>query len=161
MSVTANYYAITADEYNAIMQNPAHILEVMENAQDSIYLEKAWHGIHYLLTGRTNGPWEDSVIAGGYSLPYAEALEEMFTDLPFVFPPALVQHWSEILLNLTVAELKARYNPVEMEQLGIYPQVWVSEGDKGFEYLMLYLGDLIDLFEFAANENLAVIGLIE
>jgi Domain of unknown function (DUF1877) len=91
----------------------------------SISLDKAWHGLHYLLCGAvapTPGPFGQAVFGGG------EVSEDNGYGPARCFTAAQV---SEIADALTVRgvepALKTRFDADAMTRLGVYPGVWDND----------------------------------
>jgi hypothetical protein len=120
-------------------------------------LDKAWHGVHYLLSGAAEpGPeLRSQAVLGG-----AE-----FGDDPDGFSgygPARyfrafqVKALSEELRRPEVeSAVAARYDPARMSQLQIYPG-WSAEEDEK-EWLVDAFGRLRDFYASAAQQGRAVV----
>lgn len=83
-----------------------------------ISLDKAWHAIHFLLTGAAaEGDWpEGFIVSGGAEIPG--------TDMGYgnarILTPAQVGEVNEVLRELDAEALHERYNPDKMDELSIY-----------------------------------------
>src|SRR5438094_2973340 len=93
--------------------------------ENSVYLDKAWHGIHFLLTGSAepNGSLASKVIMGGEDigphLGYGPA--QLLTVQE-------VRDIAKLLQTETPDKLAARYEPAALARAGIYPDViWERE----------------------------------
>ena len=119
-------------------------------------LDKAWHGIHYLLTGTA---WEGSrplnfILCGGKEVG----------DVDVGYGPARVmtsgevQEVVEALDGLDDSEIRQRFNPEEMSNLEIYPEIWDRdpEDDDTLGYCMEYLTDLRRFLSDADRSSLGV-----
>jgi hypothetical protein len=96
-------------------------------------VDKAWHGIHFLLTGSA---WEGDpplnfLVAGG-----EEIGEDTGYGPPRGFSVAEVKEIAKALSFVTVEALRSRYNPQQMQQMEIYPDIWEREGEEGLIYLL-------------------------
>jgi hypothetical protein len=121
----------------------------------SFDVDKAWHGLHYLLTGTADGGEGPAALAilGG---------EEIGEDLgmgPARFlTPSQVREVAAALAGITDAELRARFDPQRMQALDIYPDViWVRDGDDAFDYLMDNFAPLVEFYADAAARGDGVI----
>jgi hypothetical protein len=103
---------------------PAPVQELVlgEDEVQSTDLDKAWHGIHYLLTGTANegeGPISYLLTGGesvgGVDVGYGPAR---------ALSPAEVRDFQQALAGVTPEDLRARFNPVKMKALNIYPDIW-------------------------------------
>jgi len=118
---------------------------------DELDLDKAWHGLHYLLTG---SDWE-----GDWPLGFlvAHGTEVGDVDVGYgparVFTSAQVQEISQALESLTADDLRARYDPARMMELDVYPTVWDSEQDEAREWLVEPLPALSDFVAETARQG--------
>jgi hypothetical protein len=115
----------------------------------SVSLEKAWHGIHYLLTGDV---WEGHgplafLLAGGEQLGDDE-------DSPIRwFTPDETSEIDRALSGVSDEALWSRFDAEEMEQQHVYPGIWdEDEGDLKEEYLT-YFRELKQLVAAAAQRG--------
>jgi hypothetical protein len=123
----------------------------------SISIDKAWHGVHYLLCGKPEpGPdlASQAVMGGtdiGDDLGYGPA---RYFDAAQV--AAIARELSRPNLE---AQMSARFDPGQMANLGIYPGKFVATEDK--QWLMDAFRKLRQFYIDAAAANLAVITCIE
>jgi hypothetical protein len=118
-------------------------------------LDKAWHGIHYLLTGTA---WEgvpplDFLVRGG--LEFREV--EVGYGSPRVFTPEQAAAIHAALTPIAPDDLRARYDPDDMAAKEIYPDIWQREGDEALEYCLAHFESLRSLFEHAEAHRFGVI----
>lgn len=125
----------------------------------SINLDKAWHGIHFLLTGNAEAAnsLSSKVIFGG---------ESFGPDLGYgpaqLLTPAEVKGIAKLLMKETPERLAARYDPVAFEQADIYPSViWVREGKAALTYVLGYYRKLVEFYQNAAERGNAVVFVIQ
>ena len=131
-------------------------LELVENEGADTDLDKAWHGIHYLLTGSV---WEGDeplnfLIAGGGTIG----------EIDVGYGPArciksdLVRRIHEHLSGISVEELKSRFEPGKMMANEIYPEIWDRiEDDGNLDYLIEYFKELKHFISKAVENNLGII----
>lgn len=99
---------------------------------ESVSLEKAWHGLHYLLTGET---WEGEgplafLLAGGEPIGEDEESPVRWFD------PEETAKIHEALDAVSDTALWSRFNAEELEANDIYPGIWdEDEADLREEYL--------------------------
>src|SRR5262249_14637966 len=105
-------------------------------------LDKAWHGIHYLLTGTA---WEGDpplnfLVKGGREI----GDDEIGLGPPRSLTSRETREIASALAALRDDELRARFAPGEMMQLEIYPEIWDRDPaeEDTLGYLMEYLGQL-------------------
>ena len=121
-----------------------------------ISLDKAWHGLHFLLCGAAEpapGPLGQAVLGGteiGEDLGYGPA--RYFT----------AAQTSEIAQALQApgleAVLRARFNPAGMTSLGLYPGGWDVNG---VDWLIEAFHTVRDFYAAAATSGQAVVTVIE
>jgi hypothetical protein len=118
-------------------------------------LDKAWHGIHYLLTGRADGgaPPLDFLLDGG------QAVEGGGEYGARVFTAAQTAEIAAALAPVDEATLRARFNPVEMTRLGIYPSIWdrAPGEDDVLGYCIDYYGLLKNFVQDAAARGFGLV----
>lgn len=111
-------------------------------------VDKAWHGIHYLLTGAADGGEEPLALAvlGGKEF----GPEVGYGSARFLVPSQVAQV-AEALSRLDRAALLARFDPKDMEAKEIYPEpIWVRDGVEAFDYLIENYEPLVVLYRDAA-----------
>jgi hypothetical protein len=88
-----------------------------------IDIDKAWHGIHYLLTHTAwegTPPW--SFLVHGTQVP-ADADGTTF----HVHDATATRRACAALASVPDAELRARFDPQAMARLDIYPSIWTRD----------------------------------
>lgn len=103
------------------------------SADEEADLDKAWHGLHYLFTlSDWDGeePWcylvKGGTDVGTVDVGYGPAR---------VLRSSEVKVFADVVARLTPEDLKARYNPEEMQKLEIYPTIW-GKDPAAFDYLL-------------------------
>ena len=131
-------------------------MELNENEGVNADLDKAWHGIHYLLTGSV---WEGDtpqnfLIAGG----------ETIGEIDVGYGPARciksddVRRIYEHLSGISVEDLESRFDPVKMMANEIYPEIWDRKEDDGnLDYLIEYFEELKHFISKADENNMGII----
>ena len=127
-----------------------------ESAQECVDLDKAWHGVHWLLTGsaeESSGPASDAILGGepvGEDLGYGPAR---------LLGADAVAAVAGVLQGLDLDSLSSRFDPARMQQAEVYPDIWDEHGV--FEdYLRPALEDLREFYSSAAAAHEAVIQLL-
>lgn len=108
----------------------------VEDAARGMFLEKRWHGLHFLLTGSASeGEFPlGFLLAGGEKLNKEDEDEERR-----IFSPAEVRHISNALHAVSDASLWGRFDSRRMREEGIYPEIWDDpESDLRDEYVMYF-----------------------
>jgi len=126
-----------------------------EVGDTEVDLDKAWHGIHYLLTGsvESNGTLASKVIMGG---------EDIGPDRGYgpaqLLKPAEVKAIAQLLEATTPDMLRKRFKPKEMTRVDVYPGViWDRDGDEALSYVLDYYKKLVAFYKLAAERGQAVI----
>ncbi|WP_246427855.1 YfbM family protein [Paenibacillus phyllosphaerae] len=138
---------ITPASLADILQGEETVEAYMEAEEiESLYLDKSWHAIHYILNGKA---WEGEeplvhVILGGTPIG-----EDYGYGPPRYLTPEQVEQVAQALTGLQGAELIGRYNPDLMAQQDIYPQIdWDDEEEQ--QYVFDYYWSLVDYYKAAA-----------
>lgn len=120
-------------------------------------LDKAWHGIHYLLTGTASGgtPPLNALVSGGREI----AAVEVGYGAPRTLTAAETRAFAIALNQLSDAELRSRFAPAEMSRLEIYPDIWGRDPaeDDTLGYLLEYVGKLREFLAAAAAQDLGLL----
>jgi len=114
---------------------------------EQLELDKAWHGLHFLLTGTADGGTEPAcfLLSGGDELGDDDELQVR------LLRPEEVRAFAEHLASLTTDELTGRFDPERMTKLEIYPHViWkrpeATDAPRGFLF-----GAFAELREFVGR----------
>lgn len=145
MEVRAHYEALLAGAPEGVTLAPL------------LDLHKAWHGIHFLLTGRASGgepPLAHAVLpAEGQTLGHDQG-----HGLPGYLLPEQVKAVATALGSLDRATLERRYDPREMTALDIYPStIWSRSDEDNFDWLMQFFQPLPGHYADAAERDRAMI----
>ena len=120
-------------------------------------LDKAWHGIHYMLTQTA---WEGDeplnfLIGGGIAVGDVE----VGYGPARIFSADEVKAISAALAPLNRDSLRARFNPQEMMKLEIYPSIWDRDpaDDDTFGYCAEYFEYLKTFIEETRRRNMGLV----
>jgi hypothetical protein len=120
-------------------------------------LDKAWHGIHYLLTGTA---WEgtpplNALVSGGREL----AGVEVGYGAARTLTAAETRAFASALDMVSDADLRSRFAPAEMMRLEIYPDIWDRDPgeDDTLGYLLEYVKQLREYLVSAAAHDLGLL----
>ena len=138
----------------AVVPEPPANIEPPKSETD---LDKAWHGIHYMLT---KSAWEGEpplnfLVLGGTEIG----------DIDVGYGPARainsegVREIHEELSKISEEELRSRFDPAEMTKLDVYPDIWDRDPaeDDTFGYCAEYFRTLKEFVADAAERNLGLI----
>jgi hypothetical protein len=120
---------------------------------DELDIDKAWHGIHFLLTGTA---WE-----GSFPLNFIVSGGKEIGDVDVGYGPARalmsddVRTLDAALEPLTTEELERRFDAKQMTKLQIYPEIWDRDPDEddSLGYLIEYYTDLRDFVRRTAERG--------
>ena len=128
-----------------------------EKAQE-FDVDKAWHGIHFLLTG---SDWEGEgplafVLYGG-----REIKEDLGYVPPHGFTSAEVKEISKALDALNVQALHDQADPAQFKANEIYPEIWDTEPkEECIGYVTESLKELRDFVRKTAESNRGLIAYL-
>ena len=120
-------------------------------------LDKAWQGLHFLLTGTDMG--------GDPPLNFIYRPENWIGDVDVGLGPARAVRSGEVrmiadeLERLPPETLAERFDPEKMMELGIYPEIWDRDPaeDDTLGYLLHHYGELRAFVRRAADGGRAMI----
>jgi len=123
-------------------------------------LDKAWHGIHYLLTGTA---WE-----GDPPLNFLVGGDREVGSIDVGYGPARVLTSAEVkqvrdaLEDLSDEALRARFRPDDMMKKQIYPEIWDRDpkDDDTLGYLMENVSQLRGFLNQATEEKRGIVDYI-
>jgi Domain of unknown function (DUF1877) len=163
MSMNGNFRALPDEELQALLADPSRVEQLLypsffgggsNGHGDEFEVDKAWHGLHFLLTGTA---WEgtfplDFIVVGG---------EEVGDDLGYGPARALrsedVRSIDAALEPITPNELGRRFDAGRMTELQIYPDGWTHDPDGELEYLVGYYADLRGFVHRTAEQGHALL----
>jgi Domain of unknown function (DUF1877) len=123
----------------------------------SISIEKAWHGVHYLLCGQAvpGADLASQAVMGG-----TEVGEDLGYGPARYFNPAEVAAIARELTRPNLeAEMTARFDPAQMANLGIYPGQFDPVDDR--QWLMDAFHKLRQFYVDASAAKLAVVTCLD
>jgi len=163
MSMIGNFRQISPSQLANIKDDPSLVEVVLFPDPDhvasegrgdckwseEIDIDKAWHGIHFLLTGSA-GETESAlgaVIMGG---------EGVGDDLGYgparYLTPERVKELARALAEVKPEDLVKNFDPEKMTDQQVYPLIW-DEGDEALEYLLHHFHKLKDYYNDAAAKG--------
>lgn len=160
MSMIGNILQVTTSELDIYLKDSTllekRIFDSESEDQNLIDIEKAWHGLVFLLTGKD---WDESNESLARVLFSGQLIDE---EQDFGYGPAhyltpdQVINLNEQISKLVVGDLKQKFDPKKMIELEIYPLIW-DEGDNAFDYLSEYFEILKKTYSEAAMKRNAII----
>lgn len=162
MSMMGNYLRISGAELEAVLQSPEQISDFLYSeeagfkpaAGQHLDIDKSWHLIHFLLTGRA---WDGedplrNVVLGGSEI----GDQDVGYGPARYLRPSQVCEISGTLSSISGDELWRRFDVTKVRAAEIYPSGW--EGiDEERSYILENFEALKAFFNEAAQENEAML----
>jgi hypothetical protein len=124
-------------------QDKLEVLPDSRSEDDESDVDKAWHAIHFLLTG-TAEPTDNLL---GFLCSGGTSIKD--TDVGFGPPRTYTStQVAAIFAELTALDrdkLHSRYKPKEMDEQDVYSPHWEEDGEEGFEYVWGHFERLLSL----------------
>ena len=160
MGTSTVFVPVGAPTLAALRRDPDNAEAMLYPDEDaevegSFYIDKAWHGLHYLLTG--------SDYEGEPPLRWAiMGDQDLGADLGMggssFLTPGQVREVAAALAGLTPQDLRRRYDPQKMQALRIYPDVmWVRDGEGALAWAMERFAPLVQFYADASARGDAVV----
>lgn len=129
------------------------------NENSTINIDKAWHAIHFTLTGCPFGGDEDNIFSK--LVLSGNILMEIDGEFPVMLITANdVKKLSKAMNSLEEQEFRKRFNINEMLENNIYPVMNDEGEDDFFEYVWANLIELKRFIQEASDDGQAVIFFI-
>ena len=160
MGVATAFVPVSARTLAALRRRPEDAEAMLHPDEDgevegTIHIDKAWHGLHYLLTG--------SDYEGEPPLRWAiMGDQDLGADLGMggssFLTPGQVREVAAALAAITPLDLRRRHDPHKMQALRIYPDVmWVRDGEEALAWVMARFEPLVQFYADAAARGDAVV----
>ncbi|NDW09575.1 DUF1877 family protein [Dysgonomonas sp. 520] len=166
----ANFLRVSQEELDSYLKDSSLLEDRIyddEREDEDPYLldiDKAWDGILYLLTGKGVEEIDFSNSAGLHCAIFSGQMIDPEQDLGYgpahYLTPNQVKSISNALLKKDKDDLYKVFNPEDMTDKEIYPEIWEDEGDEAFDYLYTYFQQLQQFYDQAASEDQAVISIL-
>lgn len=150
---------LSAGRAEEVAADPGRLEELVEEdtpGEEFLDLDKAWHGLHWLLTGSVD---DTSTPAGQAVLGGTEIGEDWGYGPPRLLRPDDVRRVAEALDAVTADDLRARFDAGAMTAADVYPFIW-DEEDVFEEYLAPSFDLLRDFYARAASRGDAVLAVL-
>jgi hypothetical protein len=164
MSLIGHVYLLPDARIDALLANPETVYALIDGSYNSpeagfVDLDKAWHCLHYLLTGSAVGgePPLDFLLQGGTAV----GTEDLGGQGPArVFRPLEAARIADALAPLETSALMARFDPKKLETLGVYPGRWAELNLRSDYELGYYFGPFGELKRATSRAKREGLGLI-
>ena len=164
MGMAACFIAIDKDAVMSFRANPDSLEEFLNDQFESeeptniVDVDKAWHCIHFMLTGQADGGDEPLswAILGG---------EETGGDAGYgparILTPDQVRTLSSALASIDKVAFSSRYDPLAMKRADVYlSEMCVRDGDEALVYIVDNYLALTDFYRDAAERGDGAVLLI-
>lgn len=148
---------VTPAMLEEIKRNPGLLDGILKEAAvgvGALDLDKAWNGIHWILTGEIAGgdPPLSKIIYGG-----TEIGEDMGYGPARYLTAQDVREVADALSVLPRDSLRQRYDPAAMDEAGVYPSGWADEPEEGLTWLLERFDLMAPYFQDAAKKGNAIL----
>lgn len=153
-------HAVSPSVMQRLLMTPQEVEPLIHSGAASgqaLSLEKAWHGLHFLLSGSA---WDGEEPLGFLAAGGEPIGEDLGYGPARLLRPATVQTLRTVLGDITDDALWSRFDPARMEQQGIYPSIWDEPEDDLREEYVGYFRDLKGFVDRAADEQAGLIVVI-
>ncbi|MFP5392400.1 MAG: YfbM family protein [Gammaproteobacteria bacterium] len=156
MSMIGNMLAVSQAELDALYQDPDTVPAYLYDTRsdESVDLDKAWHAIHFVLTGEEyggEGPLAQAVLGG---VPIGD--EDVGYGPARGLSAADVKAVAAALEQVTESDLRAKFDADALTEAEIYPQIW-DEGDVALDYVLDNFLEMRRFYQDAATRDMAVL----
>ncbi len=154
MGMTAVFRVVSDAEARAWIADGEEAGDVLgdlygDERTDLLDVDKAWHGLHWLLSGSAE-PTEDPL---GFIMGGAEVGQDISYGPARAYTADEVRKIAAALAPIEAAELRSRFDGDAMSADGIYPDIWQRDPaeDDTLGYLVTFYEPLKQLIAGAAQ----------
>ena len=160
MSMIGQFVAIPQEELDVILKEPDSAFSILgKYPENDIDLDKAWHGIHFLLNGEPYGG-EYPLVHAVFGMEKIEEQKHENVNPMFGTPAKNVKEIADAICSINEEQFRAKYDQKALQDAAIYPDSW-NDPEKEMDFLTSYFEDLQEFYKEAASKNLAVITYIQ
>ena len=150
MSITATIRSIPNEKLESLNDEEAELLILnpenikAEKIPAALDLDKAWHGLIYLISNKKINEEAEKIILGNKK----KLFEKSDTGLgPITYcDKEEVKKISKKLQAIDKEKLKKNFDPKDMQKKDIYPNIWLKKENE-LAYLMDFWDDLVDYYK--------------
>ncbi len=163
MGMIGNVIRVSEEELNTFLKDS----EILENKiyDDESYeadwfldLDKSWDGINYILTGEIIGGLENEpneLQRALFSFQIIDVEQDLGYGPAQYLNPNQVKETYSALEKITGEILKGKINGTEMNEMGIYPEIWTES--ESHKFLIESFEEFIDFYKKAVRNNEAIV----
>ncbi|HEV3261575.1 MAG TPA: YfbM family protein [Gemmataceae bacterium] len=153
-------YAVTPAEMQRLLAEPEEVWGFAGTAnRPCLSLQKAWDGLHFLLTGSATGGEEPL----GFLLQGGEAVgnfDPVYSPGARVFAPDATRRLDMLLSAMSDEQLWRRFDAAKMEAEEIYPDIWDEPEEHLREWYLGFFRDMKAFIHEASESQKALLVLI-
>lgn len=157
MSMIGNFLQLTSDELASLIAEPSSVGTFIypedDERENNIDVDKAWHGIHFLLA---NDSWAGEPPLANVVLGGTEIGDDVGYGPAKYLTADEVLDVANALNDLSPEAFRARYNAKTLLDNEIYPQIWYDDVE-AVGYLTSYYEILRDYYLDAAAKGNAML----
>ncbi|UOQ53221.1 YfbM family protein [Hymenobacter cellulosivorans] len=154
---------VSEPQLQQLLAEPDLILDLVDElapAGQELDLDKAWHGLHFMLTGSGwEGPEELAYLMDGGQVIGNEEEHSVGLGPARGLTNAEVSQFAAALGRLSESEFRLRYDSAAMDELEIYPVGWSKE-EKPEETVDWLVTSFNELKQFVGDAAIAKQGLL-
>jgi hypothetical protein len=158
MGMAAYFTPVAAEKLDELKADPSRMESFLfpdeddgdEDPEGSVDLDKAWHGIHFVLCALAkddHAPLAAAVLGG------EELGEDAGYGPPRVLDPSEVQEVASALEAVSIEMFEASFDPHAMAAAEIYPNIWERDGKEALDYLTHFFPTLVSFYREAASRG--------
>lgn len=156
------YLRVSEQELKEIVSDSSLLDDKIDSEQldNLLDIDKSWEAIFYLLTGHPIAEEEET----NPPLSWILFNENVVEGQDMGFGPACyltidqLRQLNKALESITKEVIRQKYNGKEMNEAGVYPEVW--EEPESLDYVLDYFEQLKAFLKTAETNNMAVIMFI-
>lgn len=160
MGMVLSIVQFSASKLQKYIKNPSSFksdLRKLEKSEvdKSVYLDKSWEAIHFILTGNKLGQGDPPLSLAIYSRQFFDEKQDLGIGPASYLSPELVK---EVHLSLEILgdnNIRERYKPSAMNKLKIYGYPW-GDDPIYFKYLLENFQKLKVFYKDAESKGYAV-----
>lgn len=132
MGMVLTMVQFPTQKFQEYIDNPENFekdLMILEENQidQSLYLDKSWEAIHYILNGTKIGSGAKPLSLTIYSEQFFDEEQDLGMGPASYLTAEQVKEINSNLEHLDNNYLSERYKPTEMTSIGIYPRFWYKD----------------------------------
>lgn len=166
MGMLGNMIRVSQEELESFLKDSDSLETLIYSEDDSVeeislFLDKSWDGINYILTGDVFGGLEEDpneLQRAFFSLQFIDEEQDLGYGLAYYLTSSQVKETNLELQKITLDIAKSKINGSKMDEIEIYPGA-CSQPDSQ-EFLLDSFLEFKEFYEKAAANNQAVISFL-